>query len=213
MKIGNGTHLAIEYIEISKLKHDPNNARKHPTSQIDEFKAIISEVGFITPAIIDAANVIQCGNGAVMAARELRLKTIPCVRLADHTPDQLRVLRISHNSIGEKSEWDNVILLSEINLLPIDLQPLTGFDPQTLINQLKLPEWEDVTDDGTSQEDPAPYTVDTAKQPDTGIKVPIAFELSKPIAQKARLLRDKAGFDKDWAGFFIMLIEQYEANP
>jgi hypothetical protein len=207
MNKSTSSQLSIEYIAIDQLQHDPHNARKHPRSQIDDLQAIIREVGFIDPAIIDHANVIQCGNGAVQAARELGLTQIPCVRITNLSESQLRAFRIAHNRLAEQSEWDHIILRQEINLLPLDLIPLTGFNPSDYIGQMSIsnPFNDDSQSNDQTQEDPAPYTV---KQ-DNGIKVPIMLELTKAQVIRARAIAKALNMQSDMSALFLYFLNQY----
>lgn len=171
---------------------------------------VIIEVGFIDPVMLDENNIIQCGNGAVEAARALGIEEVPYVRISHLGPDQLRAFRIAHNRLAEKSEWDQVILREELRLLPLDLQPITGFDPAALLAEMPMPELGLPGYHDDDSEDESDYEPEKTVQ--EGIRVPILIELTKPQAKRARQIRKEAGFDGDWAGFFLNLLDNLSSQ-
>lgn len=72
-------------------------------------------------------NLIVEGHGRQIAALELGLETVPCIRLDHMTDEQRRDYAIRHNRTAELSEWDAVNLESELQDLEIK-----GFDMQGL---------------------------------------------------------------------------------
>lgn len=74
------------------------------------------------PIVIDRDGVIVIGHCRALAAKKLKLKTVPCVMVDDLTPEQVATLRIVDNKSNE-SEWDFGFLADE--LAGIDL---TGFN-------------------------------------------------------------------------------------
>lgn len=50
----------------------------------------IRTFGFTNPVLIDAGNTILAGHGRVVAAKQLGLKAVPCLRLEHMTAAQKR---------------------------------------------------------------------------------------------------------------------------
>ncbi len=119
-------------VEISALKENPRNARRHSPRQIEHLKAIIARVGFVQPVLIDAANTLVAGHGRLEAARQLGFKQLPAIRLEHLSPTELRALAIADNRIAELSTWDDAVLKIELAELVLDqpevsISDLTGF--------------------------------------------------------------------------------------
>ena len=114
--------MEIIYLKPSELKPYKKNAKKHPPEQVQHIANSIREFGFRQPIVIDKNNVIVIGHGRLMAAKELMLETVPCVRVEDLTEEQIKALRLADNKTNE-SEWDFPELEVEIAELELD-----GFD-------------------------------------------------------------------------------------
>ena len=121
--------MKTEIINIEEIKPYKKNQKKHPKEQIEKLKKSISKYGFNTPVIIDKDNVIIAGHGRLIAAKELNLKEISCVRKTDLTEEQVKAYRIMDNKSAE-SDWDLDLLQEElISLKELDFDlELTGFD-------------------------------------------------------------------------------------
>lgn len=63
--------LPFEYRPPCGLTENPDNPTFHPRDQLDQLKHSIRSFGFAAPIIIDANGVVLCGNGRLIAAREL----------------------------------------------------------------------------------------------------------------------------------------------
>src|SRR6202050_1442889 len=96
--------LKIETIAIADLVLDAKNLRKHESSSIAAIRASLSQFGQQRPIVIDAKNVVRAGNGTLLAARELKWKTIDCVRtkLSDK---KLKAFAFVDNRSAELSSW------------------------------------------------------------------------------------------------------------
>jgi site-specific DNA-methyltransferase (adenine-specific) len=120
--------LEIVYLPPQSLKPYERNTRKHEPADIEQIKQSIMLDGFNDPiGIWGGENLIVEGHGRQIAAMELGLETVPCIRLDHMTDEQRRDYAIRHNRTAELSSWD------EINL-DIEMQELEdkGFDMQGL---------------------------------------------------------------------------------
>ena len=115
--------LQIVYLPPGNLKPYEKNARKHAPDDIEAIKKSILEDGFNDPiGIWGEDNVIVEGHGRQIAATELGLDEVPCIRL-DHLSDkQRREYMIRHNRTAELSAWDFQTLEEECAALAIEGQ-------------------------------------------------------------------------------------------
>lgn len=129
------TRLAsvIEHLPIGDLKPYERNARKHDARQVLKLRDIIRRVGFLVPIIVDQANLIIAGHGRWAAAKELRLKHVPAIRVSHLSEAEVRAFRLADNRLSELSDWDDDLKAKELrDLAAVDLDfdilDLTGFE-------------------------------------------------------------------------------------
>lgn len=89
-------------------------------SAVDGVAESIKQFGFQQPIVIDKDNVIVAGHTRYKAAKKLGLKTAPCVRTENLTPEQNRAYRILDNKLNETSKWNFDVLKAEIPELGVD---------------------------------------------------------------------------------------------
>ena len=123
--------LNIEYIPVDKLTPYEKNARKHHADDVEAIKASIKEFTFSDPiGVWGPKNIIVEGHGRLMAAKELGMKQVPCIRLDHLTDEQRRAYALAHNKTAELSDWDFSILGEELAELELDFDMSDfGFDP------------------------------------------------------------------------------------
>ena len=106
--------LKIVYLRPEILTPYENNARKHAKEDIDVIKASIQENGFCDPiGIWGDKNIIVEGHGRQIAAIELGITEVPCIRLDHLTEAQRREYALVHNKSAELSMWDDEALAEE----------------------------------------------------------------------------------------------------
>lgn len=122
-------HL-IENIEIDKLIPYARNSRTHSDKQISQIESSIKEFGFTNPVLIDKTGMILAGHGRVIAAKNLKLKFAPCIRLSHLTESQKKAYVIADNKIALNAGWDDEKLREELDdLVSMDFNiELLGFD-------------------------------------------------------------------------------------
>lgn len=123
--------LEIVYMPPGDLSPYENNARRHAPDDIEAIKKSILEDGFNDPiGIWGDQNTIVEGHGRQMAALELGLESVPCIRLDHMTDKQRREYMIRHNRTAELSAWDFKTLEEECAALAIEGQefPELKFD-------------------------------------------------------------------------------------
>lgn len=113
--------LKIVYLSPDDLTPYENNTRKHSPEDIEGIKKSILDVGFDDPiGIWGDQNIIVEGHGRQIAAKELHLDRVPCIRLDHLTDTQRREYAIRHNRSAEMSAWDFGKLEEELAQLSID---------------------------------------------------------------------------------------------
>lgn len=115
--------LQIIYLPPGELTPYENNTRKHSPTDIEAIKRSILDDGFDDPiGIWGEQNIIVEGHGRQIAALELGLDEVPCIRL-DHLSDkQRREYAIRHNRTAELSQYDWDKLREECAQLSIEGQ-------------------------------------------------------------------------------------------
>ena len=114
--------MEIRNISVKDLIPYERNTKKHDKTQINNVAESIKQYGFVQPIVIDKNNVVVIGHCRLLAAKQLKMKEVPCVCVEDLTEEQVKALRIVDNKSNE-SEWDFDFLADE--LAEIDL---SGFD-------------------------------------------------------------------------------------
>lgn len=121
--------MNIEQMKVRDLKPYEKNAKKHNKTQIANVAESIKRFGFVQPMVVDKDNVLIIGHCRLLAAKQLKLKEVPVVRMEELTEDQVKQLRLLDNKLeepksklgdiyqlgdhmlicGDSTDWDNVI--------------------------------------------------------------------------------------------------------
>jgi len=119
--------LEIVYLDPHELTPYENNTRKHSPEDIEQIKASIQADGFNDPiGVWGDNNLIVEGHGRQIAALEMGLEKVPCIRLDHLTDIQRRDYAIRHNRTAELSGWDFGKLEEEVAQLEIEGIDLSG---------------------------------------------------------------------------------------
>lgn len=119
--------MNIVYKNIKELKPYKKNAKKHSKEQVEQIANSIKEFGFTQPVIVDKNNCVVAGHGRILGAKKAGLKQVPTVCLEDLTEEQIKAYRLVDNKLNE-SEWDEALLLQELEELDKEQMKLFGFD-------------------------------------------------------------------------------------
>jgi ParB-like chromosome segregation protein Spo0J len=150
--------MNIEHLPIAALIPYARNARTHSDAQVSQIAGSIREFGFTNPVLIGADNDIIAGHGRVMAARVLKLDTVPCIRLGHLNEVQRRAYVLADNRIALNSGWDEAMLALELTELLVDglnLESL-GFATDELDELLNGPDMK-LPSEEIPEGKPAPY--------------------------------------------------------
>ena len=124
----------IELRDITTLIPYINNSRTHSDEQIAQIAASISEFGWTNPILVDGNNGLIAGHGRLLAARKLNMDKIPVIELAHLSEIQKKALIIADNKLALNADWDNDLLMLELQQLNTDEFNLSllGFDEKEL---------------------------------------------------------------------------------
>ena len=131
--------LNIEIVGIDEIKESNYNSRIHSEAQVEKIANSIEEFGFVNPIIIDEENEIIAGHGRYTAAKYLKLKEIPTIKLTHLTDDKKRAFIIADNKIALSGEWDYDMLKEEFDTIlksEMDID-LLGFNRKFIDSMFK----------------------------------------------------------------------------
>lgn len=124
--------LEIQTKDISYLRPDPNNARKHDARNIKAIAASLQRFGQRKPIVIQGDGTVVAGNGTVEAAKQLGWTQIACALVPwKWTPEEVKAYALADNRTAELAEWDATLLaeqLLELDAVGWDVSDL-GFEP------------------------------------------------------------------------------------
>lgn len=107
--------LKIVYLSPDALTPYERNARRHGKEDVRVIENSIRENGFCDPiGIWGENNLIVEGHGRLLAAKNLGLESVPCIRLDHLTEAQRREYALTHNKSAELSGWDFKTLEDEL---------------------------------------------------------------------------------------------------
>lgn len=123
--------LKIEYLTLDQLKPYAKNARAHHPDDVKAIVNSIREFGFDDPIGIWGDNEIVEGHGRLLAAQEIGLDRVPCIRLDHLTDEQRRAYALAHNKTAELSGWNFELLDAELSGIDNIDMSLFGFELPT----------------------------------------------------------------------------------
>ena len=147
--------MNIENVAIKDIKPYDRNAKKHGETQIKNVMESIKQFGFAQPLVVDKDNVLIIGHCRLIAAKRLKLKEVPVVRMDELTQEQVDKLRLLDNKLNE-SEWDFDLLADQVPELDF-----SNFDIDW-----GLPDEDDDNDSVIEDEPPAPPEVPFSQRGD-----------------------------------------------
>lgn len=117
--------LKVETVATDMLLEYRNNAKLHPSEQVDQIASSIEEFGFNSPILAwhndDGEPEIVAGHGRLMAAKKLGLTQLPVVFLDHMSEEQRRAYMLVDNQLTMNSGFD-------LDILSIELGEITNID-------------------------------------------------------------------------------------
>lgn len=108
--------MKIENVKVKDLIPYIRNNKAHPKEQVNMIANSIKEFGFNQPLVIDNNNVVIVGHWRLLAAKELGMVDVPCIRKDELSEEQINKYRILDNALNE-SDWDELNLKEELGML------------------------------------------------------------------------------------------------
>ena len=71
----------IELLPLARLRTNPKNARRHSSKQIAQIATSLRTFGFLSPIVVDEANMVLAGHGRLSAARQEGIAKVPVTTL------------------------------------------------------------------------------------------------------------------------------------
>ncbi|WP_432201773.1 site-specific DNA-methyltransferase [Erythrobacter sp. W53] len=116
--------------KVSTLRAYSGNARVHTQKQIRQIAASIDRFGFTNPILVSDDGEVIAGHGRLEAAKLLKMKRVPTIKLSHLSADERRAYVLADNKLALNAGWDQEILALELEAL-VDLDfdvELTGFE-------------------------------------------------------------------------------------
>lgn len=92
--------MNIENIAIKDIKPYERNAKKHDERQIKNVMQSIKNYGIVQPLVVDKDNVLIIGHCRLIAAKRLKMKEVPVVRMDELTQEQVDLIARSIKEFG-----------------------------------------------------------------------------------------------------------------
>lgn len=90
---------------VGNFKPNPMNVKIHTQAQIDIIKNLILKEGFIKPVLSDNDWTLWGGHGALEAAKQLGIKSVPFVNLSKLSKEERKAIMIADN-LANESDWN-----------------------------------------------------------------------------------------------------------
>ena len=108
--------MKVVDLDVNKLIPYDFNNKEHDKEQVNMIANSIKEFGFLQPLVVDANNIVVVGHWRLLAAKELGMDKVPCVKVEDLDEEQIKKYRILDNKLNE-SGWNEMNLRQELDIL------------------------------------------------------------------------------------------------
>lgn len=122
-------------VPMDSLTADPQNARRHPTYNLEAIRRSLDRFGQQKPIVCSADRIVRCGNGTLAAAMAAGRTMIAAV-ISELSPAEIEAYAIADNRSGELAEWDPEKLRASLARMPTDLQAAAGWTDAALRSAL-----------------------------------------------------------------------------
>lgn len=132
---GNGVAkdgLAIVRVGIDSLCCDPKNPRRHDEHNLETIKSSLNRFGQVEPLVVQkGTGMVIGGNGRLVAMQELGWSECDIVEI-DMDASQAAILGITLNKTGLTSSWDDLVLIDQIDLMPLETVKSLGWTEEEI---------------------------------------------------------------------------------
>lgn len=136
--------MQIKYRKINEIRPYSKNPRKI-SKGVDVVADSIEKYGFQQPIVVDSNNEIIVGHTRYQASKKLGLSEVPVLVANNLTEEQVKAYRIMDNKSGEKTDWDESLLIEELEELMTDTS-LHELASDTGFSEAELNKWFSTTD-------------------------------------------------------------------
>lgn len=120
--------LHIEYIDVTRLLSGYRQTKKHSARQLKKLATGLERHGFIVPILVDEALNIVAGHARLDAAKMIGMASVPIIRIAHLTSEQLRLFKIFDNKVATEGEFDLDAVRLEFEELTFEMPDLSMSD-------------------------------------------------------------------------------------
>lgn len=141
-------NLEVEMMDTNALVPYAGNAKEHPEWQVDQICNSIEQFGFDDPIAIwtndTGEPVIVEGHGRLLAAKQLDIDEVPCIKLDHLDDDARRAYTLVHNKLTTNTGYDEDILAAELGSLGDFNMEEFGFGPGETLEDYESVEEDDI---------------------------------------------------------------------
>lgn len=138
-------------VGIAAVHPDAKNVNTHSPEQIQQIVASIRDFGFNDPIAIDQNGIIVEGHGRYIAAKQLGMEKVPCIRLQFKSEQERLAYAIAHNRTQQLSALDEKVVLNEFDRIGVerDQYEATGYTEDEVVFMHLRQEADEGTGGGT----------------------------------------------------------------
>ena len=109
-------NLNVKMMPIGDVVPYEKNPRLNDQA-VDAVASSIREFGFKVPIVVDGKGVVVSGHTRLKAARTLGLAEVPVIVADDLDDTKIKAFRLADNKVAELAEWDESLLIKELEEL------------------------------------------------------------------------------------------------
>lgn len=109
-------NLNVKMMPIGDVVPYEKNPRLNDQA-VDAVASSIREFGFKVPIVVDSKGVVVSGHTRLKAAKTLGLAEVPVIVADDLDDTKIKAFRLADNKVAELAEWDESLLIKELEEL------------------------------------------------------------------------------------------------
>lgn len=108
--------LNVKMVPIGDVVPYEKNPRLNDQS-VDAVAISIREFGFKVPIVVDSKGVVVSGHTRLKAAKTLGFSEVPVIVADDLDDTKIKAFRLADNKVAELADWDESLLIKELEEL------------------------------------------------------------------------------------------------
>ena len=109
-------NLNVKMMPVGDVVPYEKNPRLNDQA-VDAVANSIREFGFKVPIVVDSKGVVVSGHTRLKAAKTLGLDEVPVIVADDLDDTKIKAFRLADNKVAELAEWDESLLIKELEEL------------------------------------------------------------------------------------------------